>query len=360
MQTRLVNAAIRYLPTLALVAATTAVATVRAPSPTERPTGFTNSTSELRINLGSDSTVLFTLDAQRAIRVDAHVGGRELSYDLRHCTLPSSLHVDSMELTRDDLRDDAYRGESFTLLFDVGSEADRQFGKLPRVQLSWLDGTLVAALITRQTSWTMGFSAELCNPAVRPHVSRRDVLPAPDANALVQELRKVPAALPATGDERPTDLLRRRIYDQLFVTTGSVRALARGFRDPEVEFRRNMALALGVLGGGWWTLDGTKVDISAALPELIMALNDPDSKVRSWAAQAIGDIGPNAAAAVPALLTLLPREDEGSRNSACIALRGIGPAASAALPALRKALSDPSNDVRRFAELAIESIGDGP
>src|SRR5881394_1190688 len=183
------------------------------------------------------------------------------------------------------------------------------------------------------------------------------------AEALVQQLRNIPSALPAgapsNGVTPPTEILRSRIYNRLLALhPATVRALAQAFQDPDVEFRRNVALAFGVLSGGWWSFDGErrKADISAALPTLIATLNDADSLVRAWAAQAIGNIGPDAAAAVPALIALLTTGDEAARNSACIALRGIGPAARPALIALRGALSDPSADVRGFAERAIKSI----
>jgi HEAT repeat protein len=201
--------------------------------------------------------------------------------------------------------------------------------------------------------------------AVASSVPAQDLreLEALDVDALVQQLRNVPSAMPASapsnGIERPTEVLRRRIYDRLLVLSpDSIHALARGFQDPDAEFRRNVALALGVLSGGWWSFGGEKrtVDLAPVLPELIAALNDSDSKVRSWAAQDIGNVGAGASRAVPALLTLLESEDEGSRNSACIALRGIGPSAAAALPALQRALSDRSADVRRFADLAIKRI----
>lgn len=96
--------------------------------------------------------------------------------------------------------------------------------------------------------------------------------------------------------------------------------------------------------------------VREALPALMQALDDRDGDVRAWAAQTIGEIGPEAKVAVSLLLTLLRNGDEGSRNSSCIALGKIGPAAKDALPALRQALNDPSNDVRRFAEQAIENI----
>jgi HEAT repeat protein len=151
------------------------------------------------------------------------------------------------------------------------------------------------------------------------------------------------------------------IYDQLFALgEDGVAALARALGSRDENLRSNAALALGVLGGGWWKSDGSKIDISDALPALEIALQDPDSRTRALAAQDIGDIGEAAAQAVPALVGLLSSDDEGLRNSACIGLRGIGPPARDALPALRVALADPSSDVRRFAQSAIVSIGGRP
>jgi len=117
-------------------------------------------------------------------------------------------------------------------------------------------------------------------------------------------------------------------------------------------------LAFGVLSGGWWQFEcgPAKVDISPALPTLVIAFKDPDPSVRGWAAQAIGNMGPRGAAAVPDLIELLQSADEGSRNSACIALGQIGPLAKAALPGLRAALVDPSPNVRGFAARAIQRI----
>jgi HEAT repeat protein len=131
-----------------------------------------------------------------------------------------------------------------------------------------------------------------------------------------------------------------------------------GLKDPDVQLRQHSALAFGVLGSGWWPFECglTKMDISSALPSLVVALRDCDASVRALAAQAIGGISANAADAVPGLIALLENGDEGSRNSACIALGQIGQAAKAALPALRRALSDTSEDVRRFAAQAIQRI----
>jgi hypothetical protein len=181
------------------------------------------------------------------------------------------------------------------------------------------------------------------------------------AERIVQQLRQLPTPLPATvrsdGTIDPLEQQRRELYDELRqLGRIALPALVRGLKESDVQLRKTVALALGVLAGNWFDPSKPRMDIRAALPALITTLQDEDGSVRAWSAQAIGQIGPDAAQAVPALVTLLGRADEGSRNSACIALFGIGPAAKDALPALENALSDPSADVRRFARRAIEKI----
>lgn len=178
---------------------------------------------------------------------------------------------------------------------------------------------------------------------------------------LVQQLRDFPAALgPETrsdGSSIPQEAQRRRLYAQLRdFGAQALPALGRGLTDPDVQVRRNVALFLGAAAGGWYYTEQPKLDITACMSALIVALQDSDARVRQLAAQAIGEIGPKAAPAVSTLLALVSDPDEGSRNSACIGLAGIGPAAAAALPALRGALNDPSADVRRFAQRAISKI----
>lgn len=180
------------------------------------------------------------------------------------------------------------------------------------------------------------------------------------ADALVQQLRHLPTPLPiqpSNGSVLPSEQRRRELYDQLRqLGKESVEALSRGLHDKDAELRKNVALTFSVLAGGWFDRSWPKLDIRAGLPSLIAALQDNDGSVRAWSAQAIGEIGPDAAQAVPALVPLLASTDDGSRNSACIGLRGIGPAAKEALPALQKSLVDPSADVRRFAKQAINRI----
>src|SRR5216683_2331885 len=181
------------------------------------------------------------------------------------------------------------------------------------------------------------------------------------ADTLVQQLRDLPTPLPNSGNgitTIPTSAVplqqeeqrRHQLYGQIrSLGKKGVLALSRGLHDQDVQLRKNVALAFSVLAGGWFDSAWPKLDIKAGLPALIAALQDSDGSVRGWSAQAIGEIGPDAAPAVPELIRLLSNPDEGSRNSACIAFRGIGPTAKEALPALQKSLSDPSKDVRQFA-----------
>ena len=184
------------------------------------------------------------------------------------------------------------------------------------------------------------------------------------ADILVQQLRDLPTPLPplanSNGVVKPEERRRSELYDQLrHLGPEGVLALSRGLDDDNVQLRKNAALALSVLAGAWFDPSWSKLDITTALPALVVALQDREPNVRAWSAQAIGEIGPDAESAVPELIRLFSDPDVGSRNSACIALRGIGPPAKTALPMLRNSLSDPSKDVRRFAKLAIESIQPG-
>lgn len=162
----------RIWPTLTFSALSTAMiagAAIRSSSPEERPTGIQAEHGELIIELDRGSVAHFTLEAKTVTDILVRVGDRQLSADMRTCVLPRSIHSHGMKLIRDDLREDEYRADVLTLLFDVGSESDRAFGKFPRVQLSWVDGELAAALISRQIATNHGFSSPLCSPDVQPN-----------------------------------------------------------------------------------------------------------------------------------------------------------------------------------------------
>jgi hypothetical protein len=213
------------------------------------------------------------------------------------------------------------------------------------LELFMIRMTLVASFISFLLPLTWGDSSQALSPDSR-------------AEKIVQQLRELPTPLPPMARSNdPVENRRARLYAQLWkLGVDAMPALSRGLEDQDVRLRRNVALVLSVLAGGWYDRSKPPVDIRGCLPALILALEDTDTRVRAWAAQDIGYIGADAAAAVPSLIRMLTRSDEASRNSACFALGGIGPPAKAALPALRKALSDTSMDVRGFARRAIEKI----
>lgn len=200
-----------------------------------------------------------------------------------------------------------------------------------------------------------------------PDSGRADATAADAVVAKLHELplplRALPQGLPSAPSAPPPlpalESRRQGVYAELHALgPASVPALARALRDPDPEMRRNVAVALDVVGGGWWHFpDGSaRLDLRPALPALVLTLQDSDPGVRAWAAQDISDIGAAAAPAVSRLRAMLHSADAGSRGSACSALGGIGFPARAALPDLRNALNDSSPEVRQAARAAVAGI----
>lgn len=203
--------------------------------------------------------------------------------------------------------------------------------------------------------------------AAHPRAARTE---ATTAGAVVAKLRQLPLPMrrspqgPSSSNTTPAPLpdleaKRQRVYEELHALgPASVPALARALRDPDPEMRRDVAVALDVVGGGWWHFPdgGPKLDLRPALPALLAALQDSDSGVRTWAAQDISDMGVGAASAVPRLRAMLHSPDSGSRGTACSALGAIGLPARAALRDLQRARDDSSPEVRQSARDAIARI----
>lgn len=185
-----------------------------------------------------------------------------------------------------------------------------------------------------------------------------------DATALVRQLGQFEAGLDPriqsdTGLPMPAEQQRAAVWAKLrALDDQAIPALQQGLTSPDVQIRRNVALYL--LMESLNTPRRAPLDLKVFLTQLLAALRDSDQRVKELTAQAVGNVGADAAAAVLDLLRLLEDPEPGLRNSACIGLAGIGPAARDALPALQRALSDPSNDVRRFAQRAIDRIATKP
>ena len=122
-------------------------------------------------------------------------------------------------------------------------------------------------------------------------------------------------------------------------------ALLEAARDKDENVRRVAVNVLGEAGG--------PAAAQAAVPALILALDDPALDVRMLAAGSLKRIGPAAYPAVAALIRALDDESEYPRLAAIEALQAIGPKAAAAGPALIRALQD-----RRTRSAATEALAE--
>lgn len=94
--------------------------------------------------------------------------------------------------------------------------------------------------------------------------------------------------------------------------------------------RTSAAQALGQIGP----------EAKTAVPALAELLKDAESYVRSTAAGALGQIGPEAKGAVSGLIELLKDTESWVRSNALDTLGKIGPEAKPAVPALVKLLKE--------------------
>lgn len=144
------------------------------------------------------------------------------------------------------------------------------------------------------------------------------VLPQLDAGLLDSDAQVRRAAAWAISQVAPSN------------STATVKALEHALSDADPRVRSLTAVALRQMGPG----------SADAVPQLIVALNDPVAFVRAPAADALGAIGPGAHDAVTPLSKRLLVKDEQVfvLRSIAYALGNIGPDARSALPALGEAL----------------------
>jgi hypothetical protein len=121
-------------------------------------------------------------------------------------------------------------------------------------------------------------------------------------------------------------------------------ALLRGLRSHNPLERLRAAKDLGRLG--WLARE--------AMPALVAALNDEESKVRESAAGPIGLMGPDA---LPMLIEMLEHGDKYVRRHAVWALGKLGPLARPALHDLCRALKDSDPRTASGAAQSLGSLG---
>lgn len=146
--------------------------------------------------------------------------------------------------------------------------------------------------------------------------------------------------VPAGGAPVLTSAERAALDSQAYPTSAVARAAFNEALQPVPEPKELKPLAL-------WTEQEAAADAlgrigSAAVPDLILALENHDSAVRLKATNVLGRMGPDAAAAVPSLVKLLEDADPEVRKAATRTLGQIGPAAKDAVPSLMKSLLQPS------------------
>ena len=122
---------------------------------------------------------------------------------------------------------------------------------------------------------------------------------------------------------------------------------ARDPLDPETFLRDRIVEAFGKLDS-----QGND-EVWARMEQLLLS---DDGAARLDAATALGELGTSAQFAVPALVLALKDADSRLRAQAAVALGEIGPVASESVPALKQALGDWDLNVRDAARAALERI----
>lgn len=125
--------------------------------------------------------------------------------------------------------------------------------------------------------------------------------------------------------------------------------------------KRRFFIASAVIGLALWTgsLFWLFGDQSGSRAERLWidSLGNSHAAVRAEATRALGDLGPTAKAAVPGLIIALEDTDSDVRAGAVRALERIGPKSSAAIPALmRLSKADDQESVRQLALHALDNI----
>jgi HEAT repeat protein len=129
-----------------------------------------------------------------------------------------------------------------------------------------------------------------------------------------------------------------------FIDVSEVRKLLKHYED-----QSGVKLALE-------TQSGVGGDASG-LPKLLAELRSRDAEVRTRAAQALGDLGPDAQTAIPSLFKALKDRDENVARQAARSLRVIGAPSRDDLPLLIGGLRDASPRVRDYAVDALGKMG---
>ncbi|MGI8502603.1 MAG: sister chromatid cohesion protein PDS5, partial [Hassallia sp.] len=126
-----------------------------------------------------------------------------------------------------------------------------------------------------------------------------------------------------------------------------IRRLTNDLFVPELEDRRRAAEELGKIG----------LAAKSAVPALVKALKDKDSKVRFTAVQTLGNLGDNSEPVLQALLTVLTNQDAQIRDKAGKVLSKLGNSSEPVLQGLLVLLTDANSHVRGIAAEVLGKLG---
>lgn len=162
------------------------------------------------------------------------------------------------------------------------------------------------------------------------------------ADEAAAKLRDLPGLADAKRDNEGLADARVQALYQITGDESLLRPFYERLRSKDAEVRVNGVVAFQFL------------EIKVAPPEIVSALKDSSSDVRSWSALVLGRIGDPKAA--EALMTTAgdPKEDLGVRSNAILSLGQMKSAAAAGL--MEKLLTDPQPNVQSNAAVALYRI----
>jgi HEAT repeat protein len=135
--------------------------------------------------------------------------------------------------------------------------------------------------------------------------------------------------------------------------------LVKALADPHSDIRSAAADALGEIDSEWTQSEAAR----SAVSDLIKALFNKDKSARNAAVEALEKIDPEwarseaARGVIPNLMSALFDKDKNTQMSSVGALGKMGPAAAKAAPSLIRLLSNEDKDIRSAAAAALGEIG---
>ena len=135
--------------------------------------------------------------------------------------------------------------------------------------------------------------------------------------------------------------------------TRVVGALAKAFTDSDPKVRAEAACSFGNCGN---VADRSEV-WTAALPDVLKLLSDPNPAVRTQSAWAVHVFGPKASVAVPQMVEMLHDSDPEVRSRMALALSRADSKERRSMPALLKLAQDPELKCRVAAAASLGKFG---